>query len=68
MAKRDNQKQLARELFNRVESCTTEEDLEKVLDMAEEAVQAGYIMKKAFKGIEEAVDERISYLVEEGLI
>ena len=68
MSKREEQKQLAIELFNRVESCTTEEDLEKASDMAEEAVQAGRINKKAFRWIEETLDDRLSYLVERGIV
>lgn len=68
MSKRFNQKQVATDIINRVEDCRTEVELEEVSDMADEAVQAKLITKKAYKAIEEALDDRLSYLVAEGLV
>ena len=68
MGKRFNQQQLATDLLKRVDNCTTEAELEGVSDMADEAVQVGYITKKAYKAIEEALDDRLGYLVAEGMI
>lgn len=68
MSKRFNQKQVATDIINRVEDCRTEAELEEVSDMADEAVQAKLITKKAYKAIEEALDDRLSYLVAEGLV
>ena len=68
MCKRLNQQQVATALLKRVDACTTEAELEEVSDTAEEAVQAGCITKKAYKAIEEALDDRLGYLVAEGMI
>ncbi len=68
MGKRLNQHNLASDILNKVEGCTTEAELEEVSDMAEEAVQAGHITKKAYKIIEWALDDRLGYLVAEGII
>lgn len=68
MGKRAEQKQKALELRLKVDKCNSEEDLEKVTDLAEECVQAGYITKKAYRAIEEALDDRLMDLVEEGVV
>ena len=68
MGKRFNQQQVATDILKRVEGCTTEAELEEVSDMAEEAVWARCITKKAYKAIEEALDDRLGYLVAEGMI
>jgi hypothetical protein len=68
MCKRLNQQQVATALLKRVDACTTEAELEEVSDTAEEEVQAGCITKKAYKAIEEALDDRLGYLVAEGMI
>ena len=68
MGKRFNQHNLATDLLNRVDECTTEEELGEVSDRADEAVQAELITKKAYKIIEWALDDRLGYLVAEGMI
>lgn len=68
MGKRFNQKLAYLAIIKRVEVCTTEAELEEVSDEAEEAVQVGYITKKAYKAIEEALDDRLNDLVAEGII
>lgn len=68
MSKRFNQKQVATDIINRVENCRTEAELEEVSDMAEQAVQAKLITKKAYKAVEEVLDDRLGYLVVEGLV
>jgi predicted RNA-binding protein associated with RNAse of E/G family len=68
MSTRVSQQNLALDLLKRVDDCTTEAELEEVSDMADEAVRAGLITKKAYKAIEEALDDRLGYLVAEGMI
>ena len=68
MGKRLNQQNVAKDLLKRVDTCTTEEELAEVSDRADEAVQAELITKKAYKIIEWALDDRLGYLVAEGMI
>lgn len=68
MGKRFNQQQLATDILKRVDGCNTEAELEEVSDMADEAVLVGHITKTAYKAIEEALDDRLGYLVAEGVI
>lgn len=68
MGKRENQRKLALDLLDRVEECNTEAELEEVSDLVEELVQIGKITKKQYKAIDEALDDRLSYLVCEGII
>lgn len=58
----------ARDLLLAIEKCETEADIEIMDDIASEQVQLGLLTKKAYKGIEEAMDDRILTLVEEGKI
>lgn len=68
LGKRFNQQQVATDILKRVDDCITEAELEEVSDLAEEAVRARCITKKAYKAIEEALDDRLGYLVFEGMI
>ena len=61
---RERQKEKALELLNRVTLCNTDEELECVLDAADECVQAGLITKKSYRAIEEAINDRGVDLVE----
>lgn len=65
---RKQQKDFARDLLLAIDRCETEEDIERVDDIALEQVQAGLITKKAYRAIEEAMDDRIMDLVEAGKI
>ena len=58
----------ARDLLLAIEKCETEADIETVDDIALEQVQFGLLTKKAYRYIEEAMDDRIMALVEEGKI
>ena len=65
---REIQKANATMLLRRIEKCETEEDVEKVSDLAEEMVQAQMITKKVYRFIEEELDDQIAYLVDLGKI
>lgn len=64
---REAQKQNAVIILKGIDACECEEDIEILSDLAEELVQAKYITKKAYKHIEEELDCRISWLVEQDL-
>ncbi len=65
---RAKQTENAIDLLRKIDACETEEDIERVDDLALELVQAGLITKKAYRHIEEAMDDRIMDLVEAGKI
>ena len=65
---REKQKENTYSLLREIEKCETEEAIERVSDIAEEMVQAKMITKKAYRFIEEALDDQIMCLVEAGKI
>ena len=65
---REKQKENAYSLLREIEKCETEGAIERVGDIAEEMVQAKMITKKAYRFIEEALDDQIMCLVEMGKI
>ena len=63
---RAEQKENATRLLLEIDKCETEDDLDKVDERAEIMMQIGHITKKAYRAIEEALDDRIMDLVEQG--
>ena len=55
-------------LSNDIDKCISEEDLDKVMDIADEMLLAKHITKKAYKALEELLQERLSYLVDKNII
>lgn len=67
MIERDK-KQVALDMLQRVAGCNTEDELESVSDMLEEALQIGYISEKEYRAIDEALEDRLMDLVEKGIV
>ena len=65
---REKQKENFLHLMREVEKCETEDDIDKVDELAEIMALIGLLTKKAYRAIEEAMDGRIMDLVEEGKI
>ena len=65
---RKKQKENVIQLLQEIDKCETEEEIEKLDERAEIMVQLGQLTKKAYLFIEEAMDDRILTLVEEGKI
>ena len=65
---REIQSQNFKKLFDDIEKSISEEDLERISDIADEMVFIKHLTKKAYKQIEILLDERLSYLVEKGFI
>ena len=65
---RAKQTENAIDLLRKIDACETEADIERVDDLALEMVQVGLTTKKAYRYIEEAMDDRIMDLVEAGKI
>lgn len=61
---REKQKENFANLLREIEKCESEEDIDRVDTLAEEMVQGGHITKKAYRFIEEAMDDRIMDFVE----
>lgn len=65
---REMQLQNFKKLFDDIENCMSEDDLERIEDIADEMVVGNHITKKAHKQIISLLDDRLSYLVDKGFI
>lgn len=55
-------------LVDKIYTCQTEEELDRVSDIADDMLLAGWLCKKDYKYLETVLDDRIGYLVEMGAI
>lgn len=68
MKKADKSLEMYRSIMEKIEMCNTEDELEKVSDLVDDCQIARIITRKAYKALEEALDERLMTLIEEGKI
>lgn len=61
-------KQNIADLYSRIQECTTEGALDEINDAVELMMQLGEISRPQYKALGEALDDRLSDLVDSGLL
>lgn len=65
--KRQTDSDLYSEFYNQINSCTTEDELEKVSDDVDECHMCKLITNKTYKQLEELLDDKLMEIVEKEL-
>lgn len=55
-------------LYDRIQECKTEKELESICDEIEELAMSDSITASEYIHLSEALDDQLSYLVSEGLV
>lgn len=64
----EDKRKEAMSILTKIESCSSESELEEVEEYMDSCLMGGRIFKKAYKYLSEKIDDRIMTLVEKGLI